>query len=399
MEGVSHEAASFAGHQRLDNLCWIYDNNHISIDGHTEITYDDDVAERFEGYGWNVTRVADANDFNEITRAFDAFKATEDRPTLIIVDSHIGYGSPHKQDTAAAHGEPLGEEEVRETKRFYGWPEDAQFLVPDGVRERFADGVGARGAAAARGVGAAAGQLRARAPVARAPDRRDAAARAARRLGPRHPHRSTPTRRGSRPARPRTRSRTRSPRTCPGCSSGSADLTDSTSVRLDEKVSGGDFQPDDRGGPPAPLRDPRARVGGDLERALAVEAAPVVVDLPDLLRLRAAGDPALGADGAAGDPHLHPRLDRPRRGRPDPPAGRAARLAARDPRPERDPALRRERGRRGLAGGDRPHPRPGRAGADAPERAGPRPLDVRVRPRGCAAAATCSPTPATATRS
>ena len=188
MEGVSHEAASFAGHQQLDNLCWIYDNNHISIDGrhrdHLRATTSASASRPTAGTS---TRVADANDFNEITRAFDAFKATEDRPTLIIVDSHIGYGSPHKQDTAAAHGEPLGDEEVRETKRFYGWPEDAQFLVPDGVRERFAEGVGARGAAAARGVGAAAGQLRARAPVARAPDRRDAAARAARRLGPRHP--------------------------------------------------------------------------------------------------------------------------------------------------------------------------------------------------------------------
>jgi transketolase len=146
MEGVSHEAASFAGHQRLDNLCWIYDNNHISIDGRTEITYDDDVAGRFLAYGWNVTRVGDANDTNLIERAFDVFKQTDDRPTLVIVDSHIGYGSPHKQDTAAAHGEPLGEEEVRETKRFYGWPEDAQFLVPDGVRERFDELLGARGA-------------------------------------------------------------------------------------------------------------------------------------------------------------------------------------------------------------------------------------------------------------
>ena len=246
---------------------------------------------------------------------------------------------------------------MRETKRFYGWPEDAQFLVPDGVRERFAAGDRRprRGSCASEWEQAA-GQLRARAPVARAPDRRDAAARAARRLGPRHPHRSTPTRRGSRPARPRTRSRTRSPSNVPWLLSGSADLTDSTSVRLDEEISGGDFEPDNRDGPPAPLRDPRARVGGDLQRALALEAAPVVVDLPDLLRLRAAGDPALGADGAAGDPHLHPRLDRPRRGRPDPPAGRAARLAARDPGPERDPPLRRERGRRGVAGDDRAAP-------------------------------------------
>jgi transketolase len=145
MEGVSSEAGSIAGHQRLDNLCWIYDNNHISIDGHTEITYSDDVAARFMGYRWNVTRVGDANDLELLTRAFQEFKEEKDRPTLIIVDSHIGYGSPHKQDTAEAHGEPLGEEEVRETKRAYGWPEDAQFLVPDGVYEHFANGVGERG--------------------------------------------------------------------------------------------------------------------------------------------------------------------------------------------------------------------------------------------------------------
>ena len=145
MEGVSHEAASLAGHQRLDNLCWIYDNNHISIDGHTEITYDDDVAARFMGYGWNVTRVGDANDLVLLERAFENFRQSAHRPTLIIVDSHIGYGSPHKVDTAEAHGEPLGEEEVRETKRTYGWPEDAQFLVPDGVREHFDEGIGARG--------------------------------------------------------------------------------------------------------------------------------------------------------------------------------------------------------------------------------------------------------------
>jgi transketolase len=145
MEGVSHEAASLAAHQRLDNLCWIYDNNHITIDGHTEITYDDDVAGRFMGYGWHVMRVGDANDLTLLDRAFARFRANRDRPTLVIVDSHIGYGSPHKQDTPAAHGEPLGEEEVRETKRVYGWPEEPEFLVPDGVREHFDAGFGARG--------------------------------------------------------------------------------------------------------------------------------------------------------------------------------------------------------------------------------------------------------------
>jgi transketolase len=146
MEGVSGEAASIAGHLKLDNLCWIYDNNHITIDGKTHLAYDDDVAARFIGYGWNVTRVGDANDTALIATAFEEFKGEEGRPTLIVVDSHIGYGSPHKVDTSAAHGEPLGEEEVRETKRAYGWPEDAQFLVPDGVKEHFAGGIGKRGA-------------------------------------------------------------------------------------------------------------------------------------------------------------------------------------------------------------------------------------------------------------
>jgi transketolase len=144
MEGVSHEAASFAGHQRLDNLCWIFDNNHISIDGDTALTTSDDAAARFMGYGWNVMRVGDANDLDMIHRAFESFRQEEHRPTLIIVDSHIGWGSP-KQDTPDVHGEPLGEEAVRETKRAYDWPEDAEFLVPDGVREHFADGIGARG--------------------------------------------------------------------------------------------------------------------------------------------------------------------------------------------------------------------------------------------------------------
>jgi transketolase len=146
MEGVSSEAASLAGHLELDNLCWIYDNNHITIEGKTQITFTEDIAARFLGYGWNVLRVGDANDMGLIENALDIFRKTKERPTFIILDSHIGYGSPHKHDTAAAHGEPLGEDEVRLVKRFYGWPEDAKFLVPDGVRKHFADGIGARGA-------------------------------------------------------------------------------------------------------------------------------------------------------------------------------------------------------------------------------------------------------------
>jgi transketolase len=147
MEGISSEAASLAGHLKLGNLCWIYDNNHITIEGNTALTYSDDVATRFVGYGWNVTRVGDANDLTMLERAFTTFKRTGDRPTLIIVDSHIAYGAPNKQDTSAAHGEPLGEEEIRLAKRQYGWPEDARFLVPDEVREHFRTGIGARGAA------------------------------------------------------------------------------------------------------------------------------------------------------------------------------------------------------------------------------------------------------------
>lgn len=147
MEGVASEAASLAGHLRLSNLCWVYDNNKITIEGHTAWTFSEDVATRFLGYGWNVLRVGDANDQETLTRAFQTFKNTQDRPTLIIVDSHIAYGAPNKQDTRGAHGEPLGEEEIRLTKRNYGWPEDARFLVPDEVRQHFAAGIGARGKA------------------------------------------------------------------------------------------------------------------------------------------------------------------------------------------------------------------------------------------------------------
>jgi len=150
MEGVSSEAASLAAHLELDNLCWIYDNNHITIEGSTSLAFTEDIAARFLGYGWNVLRVGDANDIGRIQHALTVFAQTKGRPTFIILDSHIAYGAPHLQDTAAAHGEPLGDEEIRLAKRFYGWPEDAKFLVPDGVREHFAAGIGARGAEARR---------------------------------------------------------------------------------------------------------------------------------------------------------------------------------------------------------------------------------------------------------
>lgn len=144
MEGVASEAASLAGHLDLSNLCWIYDSNTVTIEGHTDLAFSEEVETRFKGYRWNVLRVPDANDGAAVARAFEIFRRTDNRPTLIIVNSIIGYGSPHKENTAAAHSDPLGEEEVRLAKRFYGWPEDAQFLIPDGVYDRFANGIGRR---------------------------------------------------------------------------------------------------------------------------------------------------------------------------------------------------------------------------------------------------------------
>jgi transketolase len=145
MEGVSGEAASLAGHLKVRNLCWIYDSNRVTIEGHTDLAFSEDVGTRFLAYGWNVERIGDANDTKRIAAALKRFRDGADRPTLIIVDSHIGYGAPHKQDTSAAHGEPLGEEEIKLAKRAFGWPEDAKFRVPDGVYDHFRTGVGARG--------------------------------------------------------------------------------------------------------------------------------------------------------------------------------------------------------------------------------------------------------------
>jgi transketolase len=146
MEGVGGEAASLAGHLGLSNLCWIYDNNRVTLDGPASWSFSEDMMTRFVGYGWNVTRVSDANDLLQLSRGYKTFLNTTDKPTLIVVDSHIGYGSPHKQDSYEAHGEPLGEAEVKLAKQSYGWPEDAKFLVPDGVYQNFQNGVGARGA-------------------------------------------------------------------------------------------------------------------------------------------------------------------------------------------------------------------------------------------------------------
>lgn len=147
MEGISSEAASFAGHQQLSNLCWIYDSNRVTIEGHTDITFTEDVAARFTAYGWYVTEVSDANDLEQVERAFQSAKAEHERPSLILVHSHIGYGSP-VEDSPKAHGEPFGVEGVKATKRFLGLPDDLDFYAPDEVYQAFADGLGARGHAA-----------------------------------------------------------------------------------------------------------------------------------------------------------------------------------------------------------------------------------------------------------
>ncbi len=148
MEGVSSEAASLAGHLKLSNLCWVYDNNRITIEGKTDLAFSEDVAARFRAYGWKVSHIEDANDLEALTRAFESFKNETEVPSLIIVDSHIAFGAPNKQDTHGAHGEPLGEDEIRLAKKNYGWPEDAKFLVPEGVLDHFRSGIGARGQAA-----------------------------------------------------------------------------------------------------------------------------------------------------------------------------------------------------------------------------------------------------------
>jgi transketolase len=144
MEGISSEAASLAGHLQLSNLCWIYDSNRVTIEGHTDIAFTEDVAARFMGYGWNVTTVADVNDMDAVARALHSFQAEHERPTLMLVHSHIGYGSP-VEDSPKAHGEPLGADAVRATKRFLGLPDNVDFYVPDGVYDHFAAGIGKRG--------------------------------------------------------------------------------------------------------------------------------------------------------------------------------------------------------------------------------------------------------------
>ena len=308
MEGLSGEAASLAGHLALDNLCWIYDNNHITIEGNTALACSDDVATRFIGYGWNVTRVGDANDLDMLERAFRTFERTADRPTLVIVDSHIAYGAPHKQDTSAAHGEPLGAEEIRLTKRRYGWPEEARFLVPDGVRERFAAGIGARGAALHDDWWARFEQ-----DPHPYPELADQGYRMLRRELPDDWDREVP----AFPADAKgiaTRDASGQVlnalgRNIPWLLGGSADLGPSCKTRLTFDGAG-DFSAAHRGGRNLHFGI-REHAMGAILNGLSLSKSPALrVRVPDLQRLRPARHPPQRAHGAAGNPHLYARFHR-----------------------------------------------------------------------------------------
>jgi transketolase N-terminal domain/subunit len=347
MEGIGAEAASLAGHLELDNLCWIYDNNHITIEGNTRIAFTEDVAARFLGYQWNVLRVGDANDLERIEHALHVFKLTRRRPTLIILDTHIGYGSPHRQDTAAAHGEPLGPEEVKLTKRAYGWPEDAQFLVPDGVVEHFAQGVGVRGAADHAGWNELMARYRAAHPALAAEidamQKRELPAGWDRNLPT-----FTPDAKGIAGRDASNKVLNVLAQSIPWFLGGSADL--GALEQDDAHVRGrGRLRARLVWWPQHALRHSRARDGRGGQRHVAVEAAAVRGDLLHFQRLRARVHPPVGAHGNPDADGVHARRDGRRRGRADAPADRAARLVARHARHDGVAPRRCERGDRSVS--------------------------------------------------
>ena len=311
MEGISSEAASLAGHLKLSNLCWIYDDNHITIEGSTTLTFTEDVAARFRGYGWNVTRVSDANDLEMLSRGYQTFLDTPDRPTLIIVQSHIGYGAPHKQDTREAHGEPLGPAEVRLAKEFYGWDPDAHFYVPDGVPAHFRAQCGRRGAtlrAAWEEMRAAYGQ--------QYPDLADQIDRMQRRDLPEGWDSALPsfpadakgmaTRDASGQGAERHR---REGAVAAGRRGGSRAIDQNAlALRLRRRVPGarrGRRLPRTQ----CPLRHSRACDVRDRQWTESVEAAALCREFPDLHRLLPRRAAAQCDDGSPGDLHLDPRLD------------------------------------------------------------------------------------------
>jgi transketolase len=322
MEGISSEAASLAGHLRLSNLCWIYDNNHITIEGNTSLAFTEDVATRFIGYGWNVTRVGDANDLDMLARAFRTFQNSQDRPTLIIVDSHIGYGAPHKQDTSGAHGEPLGEEEIRLAKRNYGWPEDKKFYVPDGVYDHFREGIGKRGKQLRDAWFARIDEYR-----KQYPELAEELLQMQHRLLPVGWDRDLP----DFPADPKGLATRESSakvlnaaaKNIPWLIGGAADLAPSTKTRLTLEGAGNFF-----GGELCRTqfssRHPRTRHGRHTERIELGKSPPLWLGVFHFRRLHAGLSPSQRLDGTAGDLRVHSRLHWGWRGRPNPSAHRTA---------------------------------------------------------------------------
>jgi transketolase len=306
MEGLSHEAASLAGHLKLDNLCWIYDNNGITIEGHTSLAFSEDVARRFTAYGWNVIRVGDANDLALLDRAYQDAQRMRGCPTLIIVDSHIGYGAPNKQDSHSAHGEPLGAEEIKLTKRFYGWPEDAQFLVPEGVADHFSKTMGARGASLRAQWTETLARYRAAHPdLARELDL----------VQQRQLPEGWDTNLPSFPADAKgLAGRDASQKTLnalaqkvPWLMGGSADLAHENAP--DFRGRGRLLGREPRR-PQLPLRHSRARHGRGDQRDVALEDPTLRIRLPHLQRLRQGADPPRLDHGDPGDLRVHPRFHR-----------------------------------------------------------------------------------------
>ena len=387
MEGVSQEAASIAGHLGLGRLVYVYDDNHITIDGTTSLTFTtEDKGKRFEAYGWHVQHVDDSEDLDALLGALAAAKAEEDRPSLIVLRTHIAYPAPNAIDTSKAHGAPLGEAEIRATKEAMGFDPDATFAVSDAVREHMAVVADARRRAAAR-VG------RARSPPGRrrSPRLRTSASStcaASRATGWRE---ALPVFPAGEEVATRDAGKTvmqaLKPFT-PTMVGGSADLVESNKT---EFAGAGIFSAT-HVGPQHRLRDPRARDGLDRERdrARPGDAPALRLDVPDLLRLHAARRAPLGADGAAHRLGLDARLDRRRRGRPDPSAGRAPHGAAGDPEPLVRPAGRRERDVDGLADRARAARRARCARAHAAEAADARPRARSLRPRARCAVPTRS---------
>ena len=398
MEGIASEAASLAGHLELDNLCWVWDNNHITIEGNTSITFTEDVAARFLAYGWNVLRVGDANDIDRIEHALEVFRQTKGRPTFIVLDSHIGYGSPHKQDTSAAHGEPLGDEEVRLAKRAYGWPEDAKFLVPDGVYQHFAAGIGKRGADARQKWTELFAAYREKYPELAAEidqmQKRELPAGWDRNL-PIFP--ADPKGIAGREASGKVLNVLA--QNIPWLLGGSADLGPSNKTTLTYEGAG-NFEAATPGGKNLHFGIREHAMARNRERDVAVEAALVRRNVLHLQRLRAPGHPACGADGVARHLRLHARRDGRRRGWPDPPACRTIGFVARNSRAGDAASRRRERGGRGVSLHPATPPSAGRPGVVAPSPADSGPRASTQPPRESRRAPTCLRTrPAASPRS